>query len=518
MELSIFAKIDILWKVIYPPFLKGDSQCIGAHLSEIISRFNKVKTTKLLVTSDLMFCMDSFNIIENYTKSAEYVIWLHVTDIINLKPELGNKISPKKLFFTIIWNPVGATDEFKQNLSIESRSHMRCQILTELLLIAGGCEGYSRPSLDISFPFCVDQSLDNITPKSIQWFLNDPSAGLSFEVLKHGNTYDQIKTSKMFSKLRKVFYNTNGWDVIIPKAKQIESIYTFYEFVYSGFPKFWPHFNSSPLYVNEPAPGFNFIDKGSKPLDANGVTPAIFCGGDPCHTHLNQEVLVESAKCGKTILVDMGHVLTGIDALNNSQPYVPVFAGFGLPIHKASSNASFATYVGDIGSVLAEYWFLYSIKSVTNKKHTYPSGTEMNQAASKLASGADMIGNIDAYVIKANFNTSTLIGEMPIQIFSDYYLSNSSKSLRDNRFLEFSKAIGLSWDGSKFSNISDILPTFVDDVESFAINYVLAAALNASYGDVLEAYIQVVPLIKFNRDLTEEIVVAFLRDLEQQCK
>lgn len=376
--------------------------------------------------------------------------------------------------------------------------------------------------LNSSFPFCSATSLDNLNPNDLNWFINQ----LKIEESKLSSSTGNFKV--LLSKIRKIFYNTGGWDAIIPAAAGIKNEnYITIEYPYAGFPKQWPNpdFNAAVKRLKDfpgkanfvPPASFSFTDMGSKPLDVNQQSPSIFCGGDPCQKYLNQEVKFGVWGCGSgEVMIDMGHVLTGLDALYHEETFWPPLGPVKLPVFTNSSNVGVATWVGDLGSVLAEFVYLSHKKSAeSGGLTTTPTLIEIQQAIDKLASGADMIGNIDAYGI---YGIQVPQDNLVSSWVENYYNIQIAVS-PTKRFRFFAERIGLIWDGSGFSNLESLLPRYIDDVMNFAIVYVIVSAKNA--GGLVEIYNAIqfaIPKLEAQEHTTELFLRAFFRDLADKCK
>ena len=113
----------------------------------------------------------------------------------------------------------------------------------------------------------------------------------------------------------------------------------------------------------------------------------------------------------------------------------------------------------------------------------------MQEIVNKFSSGADMLGNIDSYVIFAKYNTKTENnGALVSEILTDYYLGAGQLSYQSNRYSTFAAQIGLIWNGQEFSNLEDKMPLFIKDVKGFAVLFTAASVKNY-YGSLFQTII-----------------------------
>lgn len=131
-------------------------------------------------------------------------------------------------------------------------------------------------------------------------------------------------------------------------------------------------------------------------------------------------------------------------------------------------NVDATTWVGDLGSVLAEVQF----KILTKKKGPV-TAAEVNAIIHEYASPQDMLGNIDAYVIKTKYDTSKASQGMKVsEVLRRYYLTDPGHT-REHRYSIFAEQIGLKgWDGSGFANESGWIRYYADQVNDAAALYV----------------------------------------------
>ena len=196
-------------------------------------------------------------------------------------------------------------------------------------------------------------------------------------------------TKLMLTRMRKIYYDTTGWDrFFIPKAKSIAGHYS---------RRVEP--DGNPYNINLGLPGpfddVRVAKTKSTAVNSSGNVPDIF---------KQQQVRLADGS-----FLDIGHVFAGLDAFNN-------FGRVGvvnIPI-AIDSNVDAATWVGDLGSALAEVTF----------RMRYQNGVindaQRQEEINKSAPAEDMLGNIDAYVIQQMFNLVS--GKKVSEILREYYL------------------------------------------------------------------------------------------------
>jgi hypothetical protein len=269
---------------------------------------------------------------------------------------------------------------------------------------------------------------------------------------------EQTNTKLMITRLRKLFYGTPGWDShLIPGASGVAPVYKVKE-VETGRRDWewdlWPY-------------SLEYVDKRTE-LDVTAAagTPEAKLK-DPSSI---QEVLMPNGD-----FVDVGHVLAGLDALNYP---TAVTAPFGS--YKISSNVDAVTWVGDLGSILAEVVFQY-LK--LGRRLTDP---EVQAQVDLMAPVQDMLGNVDAYAIGSAFSISSSAGQKVSEILLDYYGSSASTvglAARSKRFTTFASQIGLgTFSGGSFANETAWLNKYEVEVGN-------AAGLYVGAGTHVKAYV-----------------------------
>jgi hypothetical protein len=252
---------------------------------------------------------------------------------------------------------------------------------------------------------------------------------------------EQTNTKLMISRIRKIFYGSSGWDDhLIPGAKSATSPY--------GAPK---ERERSRKEVDLVGPNFDMVDKEVYPVDGSGNKPSIY---------KNQEVKLETGRTTGSFC-DIGHVLAGLDAYNHR-------AMVDGPGTINIDNLGGTTWTGDLGSVMAEAQI--DFVNSGNK----PTDAEVQKKIDEYAPAQDMLGNIDAYAIATQYKVESGSGGQKLsEILRDYYLGAGSTTKQSVRYTKFSSSIGLSgWDGSKWSNESDMVDFWDDEVNDAAAMYI----------------------------------------------
>jgi hypothetical protein len=302
---------------------------------------------------------------------------------------------------------------------------------------------------------------------------------------------EQTDTKLMVTRLRKLFYGLPGWDAhLIPGAKNVAPVYAVTE-VETGR-RDWGGSPSSLEYVDK---------KSQLAVTAPAGSPESKLA-DPASV---QEVLMPNGD-----FVDVGHVLAGLDAINNP---TSVSAPFGS--YTISSNVDAVTWVGDLGSILAEVVFQFM---KLGRKLTDP---EVQAQIDLMAPVQDMLGNVDAYAIGDAYAVGSGSGGKRVsEILMDYYGSGASPAglkARANRFTTFASKIGLGTLGASgtFSGETAWLAKYEVEVGNAAALYVGAGTHVKTYVNPygwggLAGLMSGVSSNPFRRPLLEE----FLRQLK----
>ncbi|NJO92689.1 MAG: hypothetical protein HC831_29770 [Chloroflexia bacterium] len=146
-------------------------------------------------------------------------------------------------------------------------------------------------------------------------------------------------------------------------------------------------------------------------------------------------------------------------------PNCLLFLRFLFPYVK--SNLDFATWLGDVASASGDFL----LDELCNKKLTQK---EEQDIIDKDSPGSDMVGNIDAYVIKELFNTKSNNGLKVTEILKAYFEDLMLiKDYQARQILIFCENIGLkNWNGSHFANEKKWSKVYKRQLRSATIFYV----------------------------------------------
>ena len=280
---------------------------------------------------------------------------------------------------------------------------------------------------------------------------------------------DQENTKLMITRLRKIFYAKWGWDtMLIRKAASIEGRYKV-DIIdcpsnngIDCLPNNAEHerrIKKLKRYVNNTyAPKCRAVTYRADDRIYNdsraGQVPEIY---KLDHADVR---LPEGYHC------DLGHVLAGLDALNNPQLVSPL-PNFLLFLYRyfpyANSNADVVTWLGDIATSAADFVFAYL------KNGCKPLDIPTEQHFINMnASASDMLGNIDSYAIHYFYKSQMFKSKRVSEILQEYYSDDiTGVTFRSQRYKLFTRHVGLGhWDGIKFSNEEQWLKYYEDQLRS----------------------------------------------------
>jgi hypothetical protein len=192
------------------------------------------------------------------------------------------------------------------------------------------------------------------------------------------------------------------------------------------------------------------------------------------------QALRESQELGG---VDIGHVLTGLEALLNPTTQVTLSVTGPDPT-VSMPNTEFATWGGDLGSAAGQ-----SVADIFLRRPVRPDLTYFTE----YASNADLEGNIDSFGIaegaRASGGLAALLSRPPSgsmagavrggtpvsQILSQYYSGTISDLSRahTNRYRSFITRIGGRVSGNRITNRASLLGPISPRVASFARLWVI---------------------------------------------
>lgn len=178
---------------------------------------------------------------------------------------------------------------------------------------------------------------------------------------------------------------------------------------------------------------------------------------------------------------DMGHLLTGLDAMLNPGE---VFLSMGrISLATGLANEEWATWAGDAGSAAAEFAVDTYANTVTGTMPDY---------FSRFAGVDDLLGNLDSYAIRAGLTglpPATQL-QQPVRLsgtFSDllmqYFRISSSAPGRSrvNAKTNFIQAYGGVLSGGTLTNRPAFEATLRPPIENFAGRFVLFKMLQRGF-------------------------------------
>ncbi|MCB9230046.1 MAG: DUF4157 domain-containing protein [Bacteroidia bacterium] len=231
---------------------------------------------------------------------------------------------------------------------------------------------------------------------------------LQLQGLEAAASADGFSLNQTITAFRKLYYNSGGWNTIIAGAAA------------QGFPPSW-------LVAGSTEAGAAAYITAHKEIAINGTT------------------------------VDVGHLLTGLDAANH-----PASLSYAGGLVNLRSNQEAATYVGDLGSVVTEYVAVAPRDWVGLVELDYPL---LSTTYTSYAEDVDMAGNVDSYSITMDPTKSLS------QNLLDYYTSTSGGATK--RYTSFARSIGLgTLRGGTFTGDTPAFRTALrDEIYNFAIAY-----------------------------------------------
>lgn len=259
------------------------------------------------------------------------------------------------------------------------------------------------------------------------------------EVLNEDGTFN---TALMITKLRQIFYGSDGWNErLVPGTENVSPGYTFEEH------------ERGRREVELFGPNVDMVDTETRPVDADGNTPEIY---------RQQEIALPDGT-----FIDMGHIFAGLDAFNHpADVTAPIFYEISI------ENGGGTTWVGDLGSVQTEV----IIEVLNNGQDNLTEATTQG-LINEYASPQDMLGNIDAYAIDEAYNTDATSGQRVSEILRHYYLGAGVQQHQSTRYSTFANRIGLTgWNGSGWTNEAARVDHFTDQVSDAAALYFAAGA------------------------------------------
>ena len=133
-------------------------------------------------------------------------------------------------------------------------------------------------------------------------------------------------------------------------------------------------------------------------------------------------------------------------------------------------------------------------------------------------SGADMLGNTDAYVVSKKYPIKVeKNGLLVSEILHDYYLGAGQMAYQKNRYSIFADSRGLKWDSNGFTNLNDVFKGYSNDIASFSTMFTGASALAEGKAEFLKASaIAMSALYYFSDDEISKHLNIFFKNLHSK--
>ncbi|MFZ4542784.1 MAG: hypothetical protein ACOYOA_01955 [Saprospiraceae bacterium] len=340
---------------------------------------------------------------------------------------------------------------------------------------------YSQKSEGFHFDFHTNDHSKN--PSFAEFY-----ADLKNEISRYPST-EHFLTDLMITRIRKLYYNSPSFDRYLIKG--LDSV------VVTNTINEEKIRNGSERTLDT-STGFSIKidDSITSPKDSSGKIVKL-------RTNLesSQEVSIDSCT-----VVDIGHVFCGLDAARHrSSVHFP----FPFRFIRINNNHDAITWVGDLGSIVSEVY--YKEKAIKRKL----TNSELQNLINEYASPADNQGNIDSYVLDYRRKACKSNTEVS-QFLFDYYQGNDSQcsKLKKDKYLIFSKSLGLDWDGKDFTNIKCKTSFYSNQVNAAASMYLAVAARRRSVWNLLLAMPTVLRLLR--HPLSTTLVETFFTDLSAQ--
>jgi outer membrane protein OmpA-like peptidoglycan-associated protein len=178
---------------------------------------------------------------------------------------------------------------------------------------------------------------------------------------------------------------------------------------------------------------------------------------------------------------DIGHILTGIDAMLTPQNVTITKGPFGLQTNLA--NEEWATWAGDVGSAAAE-WALDAFL-------TKPNNANLDPFFHRFASDADLIGDIDSFAVRAGFSGAAppaqlmqaiqLTGPLSNALLQYFRITSSALSVaRGRRTQNLIEAYGGIIASRKLTNRAALIARLRPSVDEFARLFSIQRLLTTS--------------------------------------
>ena len=299
----------------------------------------------------------------------------------------------------------------------------------------------------------------------------------------------ELDSSEKLTLLRKIYYDSPSFDKFLIKTSKKSNVKTrsTKQVIRENYIRSVP--TGSGLR-------FHLDDLISVPSDESGTISVL--RKDPVWS---QEIALDSNS-----VIDIGHVLCGMDAAN-----YPSSVRFPFPLRfiKIDSNADAITWIGDLGSVVSEYYYHQKVQGAKL------SDDQLQLLIDEYASAADNLGNVHSKILSER--RTQMKEKLPYSdLIENFYLEQDypSDSLRKSSFLYFAKAIGLEWNGTAFKNVEVMKRKYSKEVGNAAAMYLAVAARRKGNLNLLIAFPSILKLRK--QKITVVLVEKFFNALQQE--
>lgn len=277
---------------------------------------------------------------------------------------------------------------------------------------------------------------------------------------------DQHKTELMCTRLRKVFYDSYICSAYIIRGAR--AISGRYGIGLTAAPYSQPLHSPSLLgyrygnkFIHLPSNRVGIYKSDDRLYpDRAGQVPEI------CEPDKQPFLLAEGFYC------NIGHVFYGLDAYRHLAPVCPlpdVLMWMRKLFPSVDSNVDFATWLGNLAKAAGDY--LMGVQANKDRRRTPEQDDD-----ERSVPVSDLLGYIDAYVIRQNYPTTVGSGKRITEILSEYYLGEGkAKELREHRCSIFCSSVGLkAWDGTRFAQEGKWLKYYKKQLRNATIFNVLA--------------------------------------------
>lgn len=171
-------------------------------------------------------------------------------------------------------------------------------------------------------------------------------------------------------------------------------------------------------------------------------------------------------------LYDIAHIFAIVDAGNHDGFFTPLpnslmFLRWLFPTVQSRLTAS--GWLGDLSSVSGQFFLIYK-----NTKNQLNLG-DKQKIVDEYSPCDKMISNADALIIINNYNVSASEGKLVSEILRDYYdAGGKGETLRAKRYALFASYLGLrDWSGQTFANEKQWREFYLGQLKTCSAFYLL---------------------------------------------